>query len=205
MRHLPVSAALLCCLFAAGCSGPDYVSHEHRPRIRSVGITLPQPGKETMYADRTTGALAIGIGGAVGGLAAAINMAAGESRFSPVTEPHRSAVSAVLTTKINQALDRAGKKAGRTDATLTAENVRFGVSHLDDQVFAASVMGKFKLTLANGEIALDTLLMANSSSRTFRREQAQADQRIYRAALEEAADHLANDLIARILYGEPED
>lgn len=205
MRYLPVPAVLLCCLFAAGCGGPDYVSVEHRARIHSVGVTLPHPEKETMYGDRTSGALAIGIGGAVGGLAAAINMAAGESRFSPVTEPHRAAVAAVITAKVNQALARADKKTGRTDATLTAENVRFGVTHVGDQIFNAAVMGKFKLTLANGEKALDVLLMNTSSTHTFRREEAQANSHIYRAALEQAADHLANDIIARIIYGEPED
>jgi hypothetical protein len=197
MYKHPIPVVLICSLFATGCGGPAVLSNENRQRIHSVAVTLSEPRKETIYMDKSTGMLAMGLGfGVVGGLAGAANMAAGESRFSPVTEPHRAALSAIVTAKMNNALQRAGKKAGTPDATLAVKGLSFGVTHTGHQRFAAVVAGAFKLTLPNGETVLEPVLSATSDQR-FARTEAQADPRIYRSALEEVAEKLADQFVSR--------
>jgi hypothetical protein len=203
MLKRPIHAALICSLLATGCGGPAVLSNKHRQHIQSVAVSLSEPVKETIYLDKSTTMLTIGLGfGVLGGLAGAANMVAGESRFSPVTEPHRSAVSGILTAKINSALARAGKKSGTPNANLTVRNLRFGVAHSGNQRFVAAVSGQFKVTLANGEVALEPILSA-TSDQTFARAEAQANQRIYRSALEEAAEKIAEQLASRFWTENP--
>lgn len=194
----PFVSSLLIATILSACSGPGELSAEHRQRIHSVGVSLPEPKKETIYADRSTMALTIGLGGGlVGGMAGAINMAAGESRFKPVTEPQRAVIAAMLRDKFDRALQAAGMKKGRPDAALTAKFFRYGVAHRDNQRFSAEIAGVFQLKLANGEVVFGDM-MTGSSTQTFSRNEAEANPRIYRAALEEAAQDIATKLLQKL-------
>lgn len=202
-RSIPIT--LICSLLATACSGPDVLSNEHRQRIRSVAVNLSEPAKETIYIDKSSTVLVVALGfGVLGGLAGAANMAAGESRFSPVTEPHRATVSAILTAKLNDAFARAGKKVGNPDAKLTVKNLRYGVGHSGTQKFVAVVSGEFKLSLPDGETAFEQTISA-TSDRKFSRLEAQANREIYRSAFEEAAEKLSNQLSNNLWSARPEE
>lgn len=185
----------------SGCASKGVLSPQDRAAFRGVRVATPPPvTTAVLYADRTSAAAMtagapLGIAGAlVGGAVAAGVMESGRKKFRPATEAVRASVPGIVADEFRKTLTRAGKTAAPPDATVSVKELKFGVSHLNDQRFLANIHASVTVTRQNGSLAA-TRLVGGVSATSFTKEEANSNPAVLQAALREAAADLAGTAI----------
>lgn len=203
--HTPVVASVLT-LFTA-CTNP--LTMAERQKFHTVGVATPQAKNSYYYDHAAAGVMVVGaasgaftgaLGALVaGGIAAGI-VEAGKNRFAPITGPHTALTTQQTRLAVERALQSIGKKSAVPgDVRLTLDKVSFGVNQGRNGYFAM-IHAAGKITDKKGNV-LWSGAMLSSSKRSFTREQAMADPKLYENLILEAAENL-DEAIVRSFNGE---